>query len=277
MSIPELCSYADCRIVNFMEHDRLAMGGSFMAIGVLYVWLAAFPLRAREPWAWWALAISGAVGFTSFLTYLGYGYLDWIHGIATLMLLAVYLAGMALARSGLRGRRDLRSALLARRERPGIDRIGAGRASLIFLALGLIGAGLTIVVVGVTTVFVPQDLAFIRLSSAEIDAVNPNLVPVIAHDRAEFGGGLVSFGIGLLAVAWYGTRPGERALWWTLALAGIALWAGAIVSHPVIGYTDLLHLAPAYLGVLMWAAIVALLRRPLAAEPRAPLPEATAR
>lgn len=271
MSITELCTYADCRIVSFMEHDRLAMGGSFMAIGVLYMWLAGCPLRAREPWAWWTLAISGGVGFTSFLTYLGYGYLDWIHGIATLMLLAVYLAGMALARSALRGPRNLKAVVLDRRERPGRDRIGAGRAGFLFLALGLIGAGLTIVVVGITTVFVPQDLDFMRLSSAQIDAINPRLVPVIAHDRAEFGGGLVSFGIALLAVAWYGTRPGGRALWWALAVAGTALWAGAIASHPVIGYTDFFHLAPAYLGALGWAALLAVLRRPLADERRTPL------
>ena len=76
MSAAELCGFADCRVVRFMFHDRVAFGGSLIAIGVLYFWLAAFPLRQRAAWAWCAFVASGALGFASFLAYLGYGYLD---------------------------------------------------------------------------------------------------------------------------------------------------------------------------------------------------------
>jgi hypothetical protein len=43
MSADDLCEVADRRIVDFMVHDRAAFGGTAFAIGVLDVWLAAFP------------------------------------------------------------------------------------------------------------------------------------------------------------------------------------------------------------------------------------------
>src|SRR3712207_3698705 len=94
MTAAQLCALHGCRVVHFMYHDRGAFGGSLIAIGTLYLWLAAFPLRAGEPWAWWTFLLSGALGFASFLTYLGYGYLDTWHGAATLVLLPCYVWGM---------------------------------------------------------------------------------------------------------------------------------------------------------------------------------------
>ena len=73
LSAAELCRFSGCRIVEFMIHDRVAFGGVLISIGVLYMWLAEFPLRHREGWAWWTLLLSGIVGFGSFLAYLGYG------------------------------------------------------------------------------------------------------------------------------------------------------------------------------------------------------------
>src|SRR5262245_19606828 len=98
MTAKELCVLADCRVVRFMFHDRVAFGGSLMATATLYLWLTAFPLRQGERWAWWAIALSGLVGFGSFVAYLGYGYLDSWHGVATLLLLPVFLAGLVRSR-----------------------------------------------------------------------------------------------------------------------------------------------------------------------------------
>ena len=89
----QLSRVSNPRLVNFMFHDRAAFGGSLVAVGLLYLWLAEFPLRQGESWAWWTLALSGTAGFGSFLSYLGYGYLDTWHGVATLVLLRVFLIG----------------------------------------------------------------------------------------------------------------------------------------------------------------------------------------
>ena len=47
MSAEELCAHRGCRIVHFMMHDRAAFGGTLVAVGLLYLWLAEFPLRHR--------------------------------------------------------------------------------------------------------------------------------------------------------------------------------------------------------------------------------------
>ncbi|HEY2584569.1 MAG TPA: hypothetical protein VGI81_02245, partial [Tepidisphaeraceae bacterium] len=68
MTAQDLCRMDGCRIVHFMFHDRVSFGGSIIAVGVLYLWLAEFPLREGAAWAWWLLLVSGVVGFGSFLT-----------------------------------------------------------------------------------------------------------------------------------------------------------------------------------------------------------------
>src|SRR6185369_3988763 len=94
MSAKDLCGISECRIVHFMFHDRVSFGGALIAIAVLYLWLAEFPLKAKQAWTWWTLLLSGVVGFGSFLTYLGYGYLDTWHGAATLVLLPFFATGL---------------------------------------------------------------------------------------------------------------------------------------------------------------------------------------
>ncbi len=58
MAAKDLCRINECRIVHFMFHDRVSFGGSLIAIAVLYLWMAAFPLKAGDAWAWWALCVS---------------------------------------------------------------------------------------------------------------------------------------------------------------------------------------------------------------------------
>src|ERR1700751_5994097 len=89
-----LCDLHQCRVVHFIFHDRVSFGGTLLAIGTLYLWLVAFPLRVAEGWAWWTLLLTGIVGFLSFLTYLIYGYLDSWHGVATAGLLPLFIGGI---------------------------------------------------------------------------------------------------------------------------------------------------------------------------------------
>jgi hypothetical protein len=218
MSAHELCAVADCRVVGFMFHDRVAFGGTLIAISVLYAWMAAVPLRAREAWAWWTFAVSGVLGFGSFLAYLGYGYLDSWHAAATLALLPVFVAGLARSRS------------LAKTPSQGWLRSAAGRAAtpltrlgrwgLLATGAGMLLAGIVILTLGTTEVFVSEDLAFMGVTRKTLDAVNPRLVPLIAHDRAGFGGGLATIGTLLLMSAWYAAP--SRAFHQALLAAGAA-------------------------------------------------------
>ena len=98
MTSQQLCALHGCRIVHFMVHDRVSFAGVLIAIGTMYLWLSEFPLKRREKWAWWAIAISGTAGFLSFLAYLGYGYLDTWHGAATLFLAPVFVGGLVMTR-----------------------------------------------------------------------------------------------------------------------------------------------------------------------------------
>ena len=253
MDARALCDLQQCRIVHFMFHDRVAFGGVLIAVGLLYAWLAEFPLRAGEAWAWRAFAVSGACGFASFLTYMGYGYLDTWHGAATLVLLALFALGL--------GRSRRIAANPSKAAPPSLREGGLGRALLLATGLGFVGAGLTISVVGSTMVFVPQDLTFIGLRASDLRALNPRLVPLIAHDRAGFGGALLTCGVTWLFCVWYG--PPSRSLWQALLLAGIAGFACAIGIHLIVGYLDLVHLGPAVLGAVLFALAIALSYAPM--------------
>ncbi len=233
-------------LLGFMFHDRVAYGGTLMAIGAGYLWLAGFPMRTREAWAWWALLISGGVGFLAFLTYLGQGYLDTWHGVATLFLLPVFAIGLW------RTRPDRISLRLAWLQLPSESQFFAkwGRILLGACAVGLVLAGATIAIFGMTTVFVPSDLRFIGIDVPTLARISPSLIPVISHDRAGFGGGLCSIGCLLLFVA----RCAElsRSLIEIVAVMGCAGFGAAIGVHFVVGYVDFLHLLPAMVGFLLF-------------------------
>jgi hypothetical protein len=134
---------------------------------------------------------------------------------------------------------------------------------LLFTAAGMILGGAVIMAVGVTSVFVPQDLDYLGITAAELDAINPRIVPLIAHDRAGCGGGLASGGFAILFGAWCGLRPGARALWWTFLAAGLIGFTTSIGIHPIVGYTSFVHLLPAYVGALAFLLAMGRLYRPV--------------
>src|SRR5215471_59573 len=99
MTAEQLCGIQNCRVVYFMFHDRVSFGGALIAIGSLYMWLAEYPLREGKAWAWWLILVSSLAGFASFLAYLGYGYLDTWHGLATLLLIPFFITGLFKSRA----------------------------------------------------------------------------------------------------------------------------------------------------------------------------------
>lgn len=261
MTAEQLCGIQNCRIVYFMFHDRVAFGGALIAIGALYLWLAEFPLRRGEAWAWWLFIASGLSGFGSFLAYLGYGYLDTWHGVATLVILPCFVIGLYKSRSLLQPPRGISSLFKSGSEVNWRSRFGVGRALLLTVAAGMIAGGLTVMTFGMTRVFVPQDLTFMGLERADLQSVSDRLIPLIAHDRAGFGGAICTTGITVLFCVWC-AKP-SRSLWQILCFAGVIGFATAIGVHPVVGYNDLFHLAPAIAGAVMFVAGLALTWKPM--------------
>lgn len=256
MTPPELCAVNECRIVHFMIHDRVSFGGSLVAVGTLYLWLAAVPLRQGEAWAWWLFVVSGLFGFASFLLYLGYGYLDTWHGAATLVLLPCFMLGLAKSYRHVQ-RPAAIGSLLRRGERvTTASRYGIGRLFLLTTAFCLFVGGSIIATVGVTTIFVPQDLEYMGLTVERLTEVNPRLPSLIAHDRAGFGGGVACCGLTMFFCIWCGRA--SRSRWQALLVTGVSGFATAIGVHPAIGYNDLVHLAPAMLGAALSTIGIAL-------------------
>ncbi|CAN5645908.1 hypothetical protein BH10CYA1_BH10CYA1_14360 [soil metagenome] len=250
MQVRDLCKIGECRTVHFMFHDRVSFGGVVIAIGTLYLWLTEFPLKEGCAWAWWTFLVSGIAGFLSFLAYLGYGYLDTWHGAATLMLLPVFTLGMWFSFSLLKGDRSPRS-LLNELKKPSLKtKNDFGWLMIVFTGAGMIAAGLTIMTVGMTSVFVPEDLIYLKASAAQIAAINPHLIPLIAHDRAGFGGGLVCVGIMVALIALH-AKPSPH-LWQALIFAGTTGFICAIFIHFCIGYLVPVHLGPAVVGLIVF-------------------------
>ncbi len=250
MDAAALSHATNSHLVHFMFHDRVAFCGTLFAIGCAYWWLAEFPLKAGHEWAWWAFVVSGVAGFLSFLAYLKYGYLDTWHGWATLLLLPIFLAGVTRSRACVPGTLDIRRAWFNHLP-PENSYTRWGRLLIEACAAGLILAGASIIAIGMTIVFVPQDIAFMQLTREQLQAISPMLIPVIAHDRSGFGGGLVSAGLLIAVIA--RNAPLTRSFTEVVALMGFFGFGAALGVHVAIGYLDLIHLAPALAGALLFA------------------------
>jgi hypothetical protein len=76
----------------------------------------------------------------------------------------------------------------------------------------------------------------------QLRSVNPHLVPMIAHDRAGFGGAMFTTGMTAFGRLWFSRT--SRALWETMLIAGAVSLSAAIGIHFMVGYADAWHLAP---------------------------------
>ena len=242
----------NARLLPFLTHDRVILAGAMIAIGVLYAGLSWFGVRRGRHWAQVAIVVSAVVGFASFFLFLGFGYFDPFHALVTAILFQLLLMGV---HGRLGPPRDLPPPMLVedRAWRAGLW----GQLGLVVQGAGFIGAGLMIAAIGATHVFVHEDLEFLGTTHAALLATKPHLVPLVAHDRATLGGMLIVSGILILLISLWGFRQGERWLWWTLLVAGIPGYVGAIAVHYAVGYESTFHLAPAFLGLGLFAAALA--------------------
>ncbi len=241
------------QLLPFLTHDRVTLAGAMTSIGVLYAGLSWFGVRRGRHWAQVAILASGATGFASFFLFLGFGYFDPFHAFVTAILFQLMLLGI-------HGRIAAPSGLPApMRVEDRAWRLGLwGQLGLVIQGVGFIGAGLLISAIGATHVFVHEDLEFLQTSAQALADASPNLVPLVAHDRATLGGMLLANGLIVLLTSLWGFRPGERWLWWTLLAAGVPGYAAAIGIHYAVGYHSTFHLAPAFVGLALFAAAMTL-------------------
>ncbi|WEK54012.1 MAG: hypothetical protein P0Y55_15830 [Candidatus Cohnella colombiensis] len=233
-------------LLHFMSHDRITLAGTMMSLGILYYYLAKNGIRHGLHWAKTAVMCSGIIGFSSFFLYLGYGYFDPIHAVAAAILFPMFILAM-------RSNPDqpLRSPVNLHNSREW--RLAMwGQLCFVILGFALCIGGIVIAGVGVTNVFVPQDLTFMGLTREALNNANPNLIPLIAHDRAGFGGALLSDAVLILIVALWGLQQGQRWQWWTLLLGGAPGFVAGLSVHYGIGYMDFIHLLPAYFALALY-------------------------
>ncbi|GIH78089.1 hypothetical protein [Planobispora longispora] len=242
------------RLAPFLQHDRITMAGTMVAIGVLYAGLAWGGLRQGWGWSRRAYLASGLVAFSTLFSFLGTGFVEPLHTAVTVVLFPMFL--LAALRSPERPRWTARPEGPERLRRRALT----GQLLMIMVGLGLFAGGAVISVVGLTEVFVSTDLAFLGTDPGRLDAASPRLVPFIAHDRAGFGGALMAAALAVILISMWGWRRGESWVWWSSALAAAAGFLPAVVVHMIIGYTSFVHLAPVYAGIGLTALALSLAR-----------------
>lgn len=239
---------ANPRLLDFMAHDRLSLAGTLVSLGLLYGMLTVFGVRRGVHWAARAMGGSIVVGLASFFLFLSHGYLDPLHAVLSGTIALLFVLGR-------------RWPATSPPDVPAPDLVNdaawrramVGQLALVLLAAGLVGGGLTIAFVGGSRVFVASDLAFMHTSYERLAAVSRRLLPLIAHDRAGFGGALVATGVASGGVALWGFRRGACWVWWTVLLSGLPGLAGTLAIHVAVGYTDAAHLAPVALVGALYA------------------------
>ncbi|MGW7358337.1 hypothetical protein ACWGI0_17295 [Streptomyces sp. NPDC054802] len=259
MTLHELHA-ANHHLVPFLQHDRITMAGTMVAIGALYTGLAVGGIRRGWPWAREVYLLSGAIGFPTLFYFLATGFVEVLHTATALVLFPMFVAGVRRVPHAPRWRLAPEGPERERR------RALAGQLMLIVTGVGLFVGGAVISVVGLTGVFVPTDLAFLGADTQTLESVNPRLVPFVAHDRAGFGGALMAAAVAIVLLSAWGWRRGEAWVFWTLAAAGAAGFLPVVVVHGAIHYTDFIHLAPVYLGIVMTTTGLLLARPYLAAK-----------
>ncbi|PTX58224.1 dihydroorotate dehydrogenase [Melghirimyces profundicolus] len=235
------------RLLPFMAHDRITLSGTLLSLGILYMMLSFFGMRRGYHWPQRVLSLSALIGFVSLFYFLGHGYPDPLHIWLSASLFPLYWLMKRFAPSSHRphrstGWRNTRSWHLSL----------WGQLSFVSLGAAFCAAGAVISLIGMTDVFVRTDLEFMKTTAEDLQASNHRLLPLIAHDRAGFGGTLLAVGISVMLISLWGFREGERWIWWALALGGLPGFIGTVGVHFAIGYTDFFHLLPAYAGLVLY-------------------------
>lgn len=243
----EAVSQWNPELFQFMSHDRITLAGIMISAGLLFAQLAWHKVRRGERWAIVLFAVAAGYGFLNFLYSFFVGYVDAWHLLYNALILPFYIWGLWRTKEV-----SLPHGSTNRQNSKAWQRSQIGQLMFVLLGGALLTAGVVISLIGMGDVFVQEDLCYIGVAPEEIDRFNQRLIPLIAHDRAGFGGALICEGLLLLLISLWGYREGERWLWWSYLLGGFAGLAAGIGVHLKIGYIDFYHLLPAYIALALY-------------------------
>lgn len=239
----------------FMAHDRGTLAGVMLGLGWLYAVLAWRGIRHALDGAKTAVVASALAGFLSFFSFLGFGYFDTLHAFVAAVLFQLTVQLMVGADGG-----RATPAVPRDDEDAGWRRAQWGQLCWVLHATGLVLAGCVILGIGMTQVFVSEDLAFLCMDAAGVQAMGERVISVVAHDRATLGGMLWASGVGMLLPVLWCHQRGASWLWWAVAGLGAPAYAATLGMHAWVGYTDWRHIVPALAGLALWAGGLALTR-----------------
>ncbi len=233
-------------LLDFLRHDRVTLSGTMISAGLMFAALAFFGVRNGLHWARKSIQVSAIVGFSGFFLFFLYGYFDVLHALVSLILLPFFLIGIYAPFQAC----SVESFDL---ENDAVWRLGLiGQLLFVMIGVGLILAGIAIGLVGAIRVFVPEDLLFLQTSAETLARANPKLLALIAHDRSGFGGALWATGLLVLTSSLWGFERGRRWMWYLLLAAGSIGFVATLWIHSHVGYTNFVHLLPAYIGLVLF-------------------------
>lgn len=251
------------RLFAFMAHDRATLAGTMLGLGWLYVAVAWSAIRRGRHGARTAVIASACAGFVSFFAFFGFGYFDTLHAFVAAVLLQLTIQIMV----GQTRANPIDSEEID-------DEDAAWRAAQwgqllwVIHGAGLLIAGAVILSIGMTSVFVSEDLNFLCLTLDQARELGTRLVAVVAHDRATLGGMLLATGVAMLLLVLWCFQRGAAWLWRSMLGLGTLAYAAAIGIHLWVGYTDWRHMVPALAGLTLWLGGLLFSRRYLCSPPR---------
>lgn len=105
---------------------------------------------------------------------------------------------------------------------------------------GMFVGGLMALVIAATKVVLPYDEAFLEMSLPQLNAINPNLVAFMAHDRISLAGAMLAIGVLYVGLSVFGMR---RGLHWARQSVLVSAFTGFISFFLFLGfgYLDTFH------------------------------------
>ena len=121
--------------------------------------------------------------------------------------------------------------------------LGAARSAWFWgflLGLAMLAGGILAIVIASTRIVLPYDERMAGLSRADLHALNPHLLPFMAHDRVSLAGTMISIGILYAVLSWFGIRRGQHWAHVTLIVsAGVGFFSFFFFLG--FGYFDPFH------------------------------------